>query len=322
VIASGPAERPPATLIVCSRGRPELLSSVVASVLAGTELPAEFIVVDQSVEAHPELPTLTVEGLVFRYLHSETVGLSRSRNIGIAAASHPVIVFTDDDVLVPPEWFGILTRSLATAGPRSVVTGQVLASDPESPGAYAPSLHPGTKRVVHEGRVYQDPLATFNIAMPREAHAAAGGFDPRLGPGTPFPAGEDNDFGHRLLEAGYRIVFDPEARVYHRAWREDRSYVPLRHGYGRGQGAFFAKHLSFDDRYILRRAVGTLAGHIRRLPRAVMNDLAAAAETRSGYWRSAKRSSGSRTLALGELAWIAGFVTGFVEWLITYRRRR
>lgn len=319
---TGPEARPPATLIVCSRGRPGLLSSVVASVLAGTELPDEFIVVDQSIEPHPDLSSLHVAGCRFRYLHSATVGLSRSRNIGIAAASHPVIVFTDDDVLVPPDWFGILTRSLAAAGPRSVVTGQVLASDPETPGAFAPSLHPGTERVVYEGRVYQDPLATFNVAMPRDAHRAAGGFDPRLGPGTPFPAAEDNDFGYRLLEAGYRIVFDPEATVFHRAWREDRSYVPLRHGYGRGQGAFYAKHLSFEDRYMLRRLLGTLANHVRRLPRAVLNDLAATAVARSGYWRSVRRSSDSRTLALGELAWIAGFLAGAFEWLTTYRTRR
>jgi GT2 family glycosyltransferase len=311
------------TLIVCSRNRPGLLSSVVASILDGTEVPDELLIVDQSLEPHPELRTFTTPRCAFRYLQSATVGLSRGRNIGIAAASHPVIVFTDDDVLVPPEWFGTIVRSLHAAGKRVVVTGRVLAAEAEIEGGFAPSLHPGTEPVTYEGRVRQDPLATFNMAMHRSAHAEVGGFDVRLGPGTPFPAAEDNDFGHRLLESGYRIVFDPEAVVYHRAWRNDHAYAALRHGYGRGQGAFYAKHLSFEDRYMLRRMIGTLANHIRRLPRAAVNDLrAAAGNPPPAYWRSAHRSSTSRRLAAGEIAWILGFFAGTFEWLTTKRRLR
>jgi GT2 family glycosyltransferase len=311
------------TLIVCSRDRPAFLSSVVASILDGSQVPDEILTVDQSIQPHPELAAFTSARCSFRYIHSESVGLSRSRNIGIAAASHPIIVFTDDDVLVPPEWFGTIIRSLHAAGPRSIVTGRVVATDAEIEGGFAPSLHPGTERIVYEGRVYQDPLATFNVALPRSAHAEVGGFDVRLGPGTPFPAAEDNDFGYRLLEAGYRIVFDPDAVVYHRAWRDDRSYVPLRRGYGRGQGAFYAKHLSFEDRYMLRRMIGTLVSHVRRLPRAALNDLrTSAGRAQPAYWRSVRRSSTSRTLAVAELAWLMGFLAGMFEWLISKRRLR
>jgi GT2 family glycosyltransferase len=286
-------------------------------------VPDELLIVDQSVEPHPALVDFSSPRCAFRYLQSATVGLSRGRNVAIAAASRPVIVFTDDDVLVPPEWFGTIVRSLEAAGPRSVVTGRVLATGAEVEGGFAPSLHPGTDRIVYSGRVYEDPLATFNVAFPRSAHAEVGGFDIRLGPGTPYPAAEDNDFGFRLLEAGFKIVFDPEAVVYHRAWRDDRSYVALRHGYGRGQGAFYAKHLSFEDRYMLRRMIGTLANHVRRLPRAALIDLrASVAGAQPEYWRSARRSSRSRNLARAEMAWIGGFVAGMVEWLITNRRLR
>jgi GT2 family glycosyltransferase len=313
----------PATLIVCTRDRPEFLSRVVTSILEGHEVPDELLILDQSVEPHPVLATFVTPRTAFRYVHSATSGLSRSRNLAIAAASHPTIVFTDDDVVVPPEWFGTIVRALAAAGPRSVVTGRVLATDAEVEGGFAPSLHPGAERAVYVGRVYQDPIATFNFALPRSAHDEVGGFDVRLGPGTPFPAAEDNDFGFRLLEAGYRIVFDPESVVYHRAWRDDRSYIPLRHGYGRGQGAFYAKHLSFEDRYMLRRMIGTLINHVRRLPRAALIDLRAwPAARRPQYWRSARRSSTSPTLAPGELAWIGGFIAGMIEWLATYRRLR
>ena len=157
----------PATLIVCTRDRPEFLSRVVRSILDGHEVPDELLILDQSVEPHPVLATFVTPRTAFRYVHSATSGLSRSRNLAIAAASHPTIVFTDDDVVVPPEWFGTIVRALAAAGPRSVVTGRVLATDAEVEGGFAPSLHPGAERAVYVGRVYQDPIATFNLALPR-----------------------------------------------------------------------------------------------------------------------------------------------------------
>jgi GT2 family glycosyltransferase len=310
------------TLAVCTRDRPAFVSRVVTSILQGAELPDELIVVDQTSQPHPVLSTFSTDRCAFRYLHSKTIGLSRSRNIAIRAAAHPLIVFTDDDVIVPSDWFGTIRRSLESAGPRTVVTGRVIGTDAEVPGAFAPSLHPGTERVVYEGRPRQDPLATFNVAFPRSAATEIGGFDPRLGPGTPFPAAEDNDFGFRLLEAGYRIVFDPTAVVYHRAWRDEGSYVPLRFAYGRGQGAFYAKHLSFDDRYMLRRMIGTLVNHVRRLPRAALNDvLTVRSRRQEEQRRSSHNSFKSPNLAVGEIAWITGFLAGMVEWLRTNRRR-
>jgi GT2 family glycosyltransferase len=309
--------------VICSRNRPEFLASVVGSILDGDEVPDELLVVDQSTAPHPTLATFASPRCAFRYLHSATVGLSRSRNIAVAAASHDVIAFTDDDVVVPPTWFGTLVRSFREAGPRAVVTGRVVADEAQSTGAFAPSLHPGTERVVHEGRVYEDPLATFNVAFHRSAHAEVGGFDIRLGPGTRFRAAEDNDFGHRLLEAGYRIVFDPDALIYHRSWRDDRAFPALRHGCGRGQGAFFAKHLSLDDPYMLRRALGTLARHLLRLPSVALTELrTSAAARRPACLGGGQAPAASRRQAIGEAAWILGFVTGFLEWSLRMRRLR
>ena len=54
----------------------------------------------------------------------------------------------------------------------------------------------------------------------------------------------------RLLEAGYRIVYSPEAVLFHRAWRTPQSYLPLRWAYGVALGGFFAKHLTLRDRWI------------------------------------------------------------------------
>ena len=89
------------------------------------------------------------------------------------------------------------------------------------------------------------------MATYRSAIDCIGGFDERLGPGTCFPAAEDNDLGFRLLEAGFHIIYDPASVLYHRSWRTEKDYLPLRWGYGRGQGAYYARYLSLQDRHMI-----------------------------------------------------------------------
>jgi GT2 family glycosyltransferase len=91
-----------------------------------------------------------------------------------------------------------------------------------------------------------------------------GGFDPRLGPGTKFPAGEDNDFGYRCLNAGYQIHYVPEAVLYHRAWRPKQDYLRVQWNYGVGQGAYYGKYLSINDSYMFKRLIRLLLRHLRR----------------------------------------------------------
>ncbi len=292
------AALPPASLIICSRNRPRLLAETVASVLRGDDVPDELVIVDQSRAPHPTLAYAPLRSRCrLRYLWSQSVGLSCARNIGIAAAQYPILAFTDDDVLAPPTWFGGLLRAQLAAGPRGVVTGRVVQAE-EAGGDFAPSLKDDMAPTVYEGRPGVDVLWSNNMAMYRAAVDDVGSFDERLGAGGHFPAAEDNDFGFRLLEAGYRIFYVPEALIYHRAWRSGRDYVRLRWAYGRGQGAFFAKHLSLTDRHMLRRL---------------------SASVRSHSMNAATRFRRHPRLAYGDAVYTAGLLSGAVEWLVRQR---
>src|SRR5439155_23952935 len=105
------------------------------------------------------------------------------------------------------------------AGPRTIATGRVLSTAPETPGGFAPSTKIEEASIVYEGRVGKDVLWGNNMAMYRSAIAPIGGFDERLGVGSHFPSSEDNDLGFRLLEAGYRFIYVPEAVLYHWYWQ-------------------------------------------------------------------------------------------------------
>lgn len=289
------AGRTSVSLVICSRNRPTLLAETVASILAGSARPDEIVIIDQSQDRSQDLSGLSVADCTIRHTHTSSVGLSRARNEGVAVARHNLLVFTDDDVQVDPAWFMVLVNAALDEGERVVVTGQVLPSHADRTGGFVPSIKVDPNPAVFSGRPGEDVIYPHNLALYRSAIDAAGPFDTRLGAGGRFPAAEDNDFCHRLLESGFAIRYLPEAIVHHRAWRTDRDYLPLRWAYGRGQGAYYAKYLNLRDRYMLHRLSKESLERAKRVARR---------------WRTPVG-------ALGEAVYLTGLLTAAAEWLLT-----
>jgi GT2 family glycosyltransferase len=297
---AGGGELPAVSLIIPSRNRPELLAETVDSVLAGRQVPAEIVIVDQSDDPNEALRARHCERCRITYTWLSRPGVSRARNHGIRTAQHGLLAFIDDDVRVHADWFENLVRAHLAAGDRAVVSGRVLPEQPPTAHGFVPSTIESEEPVVYEGRIGMDILYSNNMIMPREAAEGVGLFDERLGAGTPFQNAEDNDLAYRLLEAGYRIHYAPEPVVEHRAWRTGRDYLPLRWSYGRGQGGFYAKHFDLRDRYMIHRAAYDAKQRLIRCAR-----LAAAREPRR---------------ALGQLVYLTGLLTAMAQWLLTRSR--
>lgn len=281
--------------IIPTRNRPSMALEAVESILAGEHLPAEIVVVDQSSEPNRQLQAMTERGgCQIRYAWTADRGLSRARNAGIRLAAYDTLSFTDDDCYVAPSWYGELVGALATAPGATVVMGSILRGE----GAgFVPATVEAAEPAIYRGRIGTDVLGS-NVALRRSAFQVVGLYDEQLGAGARFPSSEDNDLGYRLLEAGYTISYHPAAIVYHRPWRSSRHYLPLRWAYGRGQGAFYAKHASLSDRHMLHRFRRHVLRHVFRVPRRLIK------------WPTA---------ALGDVAYVAGELSGFLEWLVRHR---
>jgi GT2 family glycosyltransferase len=288
------------SVLICSRNRPKFLRETIASILSAGETPAELIIVDQSDTIDAYLSTFQPQkNCSYYYLWDGIKGVSRGRNKAAAAASHSILVFTDDDVFVTPNWLSEITKKALAAGPEAIITGRVLSSE-ESETLFSPSTRTDEKVSTYTGRVKRDVLFTNNMAMHRSTFIAVGGFDPCLGPGTLYPAAEDNDLGFRLLEAGCSIIYDPIPTLIHRAWRNEQEILRLNWNYGIGQGAFYAKYFSLRDLFMIKRMLSDIWAYLSRFP-----------------FRFVKR----RRQAYMDALFAAGILYGAIRWLVRSPRK-
>jgi GT2 family glycosyltransferase len=242
------------TVAIATLDRPGSLARCLEAVLKGQALPAEIIVVDQSRDdATRSLIEEPKQGDVpIIYVRQKLHGLSASRNAAIGRASHPVVVFTDDDCVPDGGWVAAIDRAFAQSPAPDAVAGSVLALGPETSGTYMVSPREGRTHAGFIGKVIPWLIGTGgNFAIKREWFGRVGRYDERLGAGSPGKAAEDADLIYRLLRAGAFIRYEPDAIVYHE--RQSRAHrLMSRWSYGHGIGAFCGIWLRRGDIYAIR----------------------------------------------------------------------
>jgi hypothetical protein len=220
---------PELSVVVPSVGR-GTVGAAVASVLESARrcgAAVEVIVAWQSADA-PELPA----GVVV--VPALAAGVSVARNAGLAAARAPLVGYVDDDEVAEPGWCaGILS---AFADPQvQAAFGQVLPLDAE--GLPYCEIRFDAPRIVRGRRRPPWEIGTGgNMAFRRAALLALGGFDVRLGQGTPSRSGEDTDAIARLQASGALIALRPDMVVRHPT-KTPGEQLASRRPYGRGMGA-------------------------------------------------------------------------------------
>jgi glycosyltransferase involved in cell wall biosynthesis len=248
------------SVLIPTRNRADLIGDCVGGILAQQHPSCEILVLDQSdgEATRQAVERAGADDPMVRYVRAGGRGRSRALNAGIPRAAGRWIVMTDDDCEPQPGWLAALEAEARAAGPRAAVVGRVLPGPAEPGMAPPPSTIEETEPRDYTGRVCRDPVYP-NFAVPREAFAELGLFDVRMSVGTDLPGGEDNDFGYRLLRAGWRILYRPGPAVIHRAWRTPQARTALKRAYGLGQGAFYAKHLAALDPFIACRFLWDVA---------------------------------------------------------------
>ena len=272
----------PVTVVIPTIGRLEPLRRCLESLARSAPPPAEVLVVDQSHDPAIEAAVTEVVGAQGRVVRGDGVGVARARNDGLRAAAHDVVLVTDDDCTVAPDWVSTGSR-LATMHPGAIVTGKVLpVGDPRA----VPSTKDDPSPRDLSGERRGGWLFGNNMVLPRSAVLELGGFDERFGPDE---AAEDNEFCYRWLKARRPLRYEPSLVVDHHDWRSPDDLQRLYVRYARGEGFFYAKHLRRGDLRMLRFVVRDLGWALRGLASGVVKRRQSWTDSRRGILRGMPR---------------------------------
>ncbi len=286
------------SVVICTRNRADLLDRALGSIHhahAPAQSRWELLVVDNgSTDRTTDVALSWADRLPLRYLYELEPGLSAARNRAMSEARGRLLVFTDDDVEVDPDWLIAMERArrrwpeagyLAgrivpsyeggrpawlTDACESLLAGVVIRYSPErGPGP----LPPDAPR----------PMGA-NLAFDADALRGVGGFRTDLGrKGTSLVGGEEVAVLDALERAGLHGAYVPGAVVYHHTPRDRLGWeflhryfigvgvAAVRMGHVGGRGRLgpprwmLRKLLSTGLRYLYARLTGPLERRIERM---------------------------------------------------------
>lgn len=226
------------SLIVATRGRVRELDELFASLVAQGREDFEVIVVDQNDDARlAETITRYVQRLPLYWQRSEVLNANHARNLGLRAARGGIVGFPDDDCTLPPGVLDQVDQAFSHDIRLQVLTGP--AASPA--GGLGSGRWRADAGAITEENVWTSVIE-FNLFLRRGTSLALGGFDERLGPGTPLGSAEGNDLVLRALRAGHKAMYDPELRIVHPDKRLTPEAAKRAELYGRGLGFVLRRH--------------------------------------------------------------------------------
>ena len=234
------------SLIICTRNRCAALRRCIDAVSKTVAaMRWQIVVVDNgSTDATAEylagLPH-HISGVPVTLIYESRQGLAIARNAGWRASSGNIIAFTDDDCYVAADFIHSVARVFSDSPDVGFIGGRILLHDPSDQKI---TILDHAQRRAFESRSFIAPgaISGANMAFRRRTLEMIGGFDERMGAGTPFPC-EDIDAAAAALWLGIPGAYDPGPTVFHAHGRKtDAEVRALRHAY-EGGGSYYVKRI-------------------------------------------------------------------------------
>jgi GT2 family glycosyltransferase len=241
------------SIVVATYDRPTDLRNCLQHLTTQcTNRSVEIVVVDNHPASGLTLPV--VREFPDVVLVNETrQGLAYARNAGFLASTGEILIATDDDVTVPPDWVEKLVRPFARADVM-IVTGNVLPIELNNKYQQAFENYGGLGRGFEafevNGSWYDlfphKPSPTWSLGATANAafratifsHPEIGLMDECLGPGMPSGVGEDTYLFYKVIKAGYTIVYEPQAFVWHKHRDSEQALKRQLYGYSKGHVSY------------------------------------------------------------------------------------
>ena len=182
----------------------------------------------------------------------KNIGLSGARNIGIRASRGDIIAFLDDDAIADKKWLKELLK-VYKEHDAIAVGGKLLPKWETQKPKFLPEEYYWLIGVTYKG--FPEKVAevrnTFgsNLSFKAEALKVLGGFRTEMGVrGKRLLQAEETELCERMREKfGRRVVYNPDAIVYHKVFPERlRMRFLLRRAFWQGYSKRVMKEMGYS----------------------------------------------------------------------------
>jgi glycosyltransferase involved in cell wall biosynthesis len=144
-----------------------------------------------------------------RFITQRNGGPASARNRGAAEAQGPIILFTDDDCVPMPGWLDAMTRPFEDAA--VVGVKGAYRTRQKSPVARFVQIEYEDRYRKMAALAHIDFIDTYSAGFRRDNFLEMTGYD------TSFPVAcaEDVELSYRMSARGWKMLFVPDAIVYH-----------------------------------------------------------------------------------------------------------
>ena len=212
------------SMVICTYNKCESLKRTLNSLkeMSAPKGSWELILVDNNSKDSTQSVIEECEkhrDLNVKYIFEEKQGLSHARNRGIREAEGEIVAFTDDDVILDRYWLSNIQRAFKEKE-ISCVGGKILPMwEISVPKWLSPELHYILALLDRGDKPFylESPMIWgANFAVRSDIFKKYGVFDTNLGriPERLF-AGEETYLVRKLLDKGEKVLYYPEAAVYH-----------------------------------------------------------------------------------------------------------
>lgn len=274
------------SVVIATYDRPEQLQQSLQSLQEQDSLHnIEIVVVDN----HPSsglTPPIVAQYPEVVLVSEARQGLAYARNAGFVHSSGDILVATDDDVIMPTDWIEQLVQPFERSDV-AAVTGNVLPRELETEPQHlfeeygglgrgfnsieaGPSwLRSSRRRAAPTWRLGATANAAFRSDVFRNPQI--GLMDEALGPGMPSGVGEDTYLFYKIIKAGYTLVYEPNAYVWHSHRRDYKALRAQLYNYSKGHVSYHLTTLlrDGDRRAIFHLFFDLPLSYLRRVKRRI-----------------------------------------------------
>lgn len=220
---------------------PDGVRTTIDSLVDQTATDYEVIIVDNgSTDGTTDVARKLARQDRVRYVLEDAIQSSyAARNAGIEAASGEILGFVDADMWVGSEYVESITDRMEADDRDYMGCNVEIVADDGTVARYRRATGFDVETYIREKRF----APTCCVVTRRRVFDAVGRFDDRL------RSNGDLEFGRRVHDAGFELVFEPDVTLYHPARSTLRELVSQSARIGRGRGEVRERH---GDRFDVR----------------------------------------------------------------------